>query len=127
MKCSDIYSLALAFLGSWPGDAGSDVYASRVVTLFPTVLRKYVHLSHVLSGAEENDEDDASLAVSSLNDDFPLDERLADASAFTLASLLILEEDSELSELLEARAEKLIKEIVKESVSVGKIREVYRV
>ena len=99
MICYDILTAALRLLGE-PGDADDNHdYAERAIYIIASFIgearevdAKY-RLAHGLDKAEISE-----YVFVSLDDEFPLSERLAYPASFYLASLLIADESPELSE-----------------------------
>ena len=123
MTCKNIYTAALALIGEPSDNNGTVDYSARSLMLLPIVFARYARLSDQLTGESLSQE--GTFAISSLEDNIPLDSRLYPVCAQTLASMLILDELPELSELLLSRANADAKAIAHEIVTIAATREVY--
>lgn len=116
MTNNDIYVHAVALLGEDENSSGITDYRRRA----PKLLSAIVSRLSAVSAAIGTDVGDIDCELDSA---FPLDERLADACAYFLASLLILDESLELSKRLDELGERQVKQVCK--ADIGSVREVY--
>ncbi len=122
MKCRDIYLSALALIGEPTDNTGTADYAQRAVGLLKIVFAKYAPLSDALgeTSVKEN-----LPQIENLDNDYPLDSKLAGICAEALASMLILDKSPDISEILEKRIKEDIERVSKTVVEIGTTKEVY--
>lgn len=101
MTCTDIYNTALALIGEPRHTASTADYSERAPFLISLVFRRLGTLSDRFTG---NNTDVEGLSVTSLNEPYPLAPELFEAVCLNLASLLILDELPDVSEVLSKRA-----------------------
>ena len=122
MTYYDIYLSALAYIGEPEDSTGAADYKNRAALLLPHIVASLAHI-HVLLGRKAVG--DADACIISLDSLFPLDLRLAGATTLELASLLIIDELPELSQILAQRAKDERLNASAQACSVGSTREVY--
>lgn len=122
MTCNNIYNAALALIGEAEDTDATVDYAMRSVHLLKVIFSRFARLSEELSGTEAAYE---TLNIASLDEHFPLDERLASLISEVLASMLIIDELPEISKMLAERAEFDRKQLCAEATGVTSTREVY--
>ncbi len=122
MICKKIYLAALALIGEGGDSDATADYAARSVHLLKVIFSRFARLSEELSGTETSYE---SLNITSLDELFPLDERLAFLISEVLASMLVIDELPEISKMLAERAEFDRKQLCAEATGVSSTREVY--
>ena len=122
MTCRQIYLEALAILGESVEDDTLVDYASRAPYLMTLVLFRFLFVSDAMS---ETPADRSKFVGISLDDEFPLDERLSSAAALALACLIITPELPELSDTLNKRAELAAQTAAKEASALVSTKEVY--
>lgn len=122
MNCKSIYEAALALIGEPVNDNSTADYQARAVKLFFLALIKYRSLSTAVCGIDHKLH---TLFITNLDSNFPLDQRAMVPVTYYLASLLILDELPELSDMLEKKSEQSAKDVEKEATTVNKIVEVY--
>lgn len=115
MKNRDIYDLSLALLSDSGDRLENGDYEERAGYLLAAFASEAEIVNRRLSEAagEGGDEIDIPIYLS-LEEEFPLRSRFRTAAGHYLASMLILEEDPELSELLFDRYCDLLREICDE-------------
>ena len=103
MKNRDIYELALAFLAENGDRAENADYEERAGYLLSAFATEILEVNRIFS---ESVNDEAIRAVPlymALDEAFPMHDRFAAAAGMYLAAMLVLSEDSELSDKLFSR------------------------
>lgn len=122
MICNNIYQTALALIGEPNHSTGTADYEKRAPHLLGVIFHRLVRISEAITGTAL---DRTKLFIASLDEEFPLDERLFCAAALALASLFVLDELPELAAELDERADAEAELAAREAVSVTPTREVY--
>ncbi len=124
MTCSDLFSTALALIGTYSTDSGLDDYEARALPLISVVCSELLPISHILRNERISDK---AIKLDNLSSKFPLDERLFSSASHLLAARLIFDEDISLAASLELKGSSLAEAAVPKTCEIGKIKEVHSV
>ena len=101
MTCNEIYTAALKVIGEIDDAGRTEDYESRapyIIAGFISDMRKLDNAYRKANGIDLADIED--IVYIDLENDFPLLERFCTAAEFYLASMLLIDENSELSDML---------------------------
>ena len=101
MTCNEIYAAALKLIGEVADAGRTEDYESRapyIIAGFISDMRKLDNAYRKANGIESTDVGDT--VYIELEKEFPLSDRFCMAAEFYLASMLLIDENSELSDTL---------------------------
>ena len=127
MRCLDVYNHALSIISESPGSALNEDYKERTQYLLASWCTELARMDkNYRASVGEPQGSSFSSVILELDADFPFCDRFAPAAAYFVASMLVSEENSELSDKLYSKYSDAISSLAQEvPATVESISDIY--